>query len=468
MQYALKISIALLPVFLLFAFYFRHFIFERNALWQSKAFFYGLLSAICALPIQFMFPVNVPVWLRAFVQAAFVEEAVRFAFIYIRVHRSSETFTVLEGVFDGILIGLGFSFAENLLYSTKYDGFVILLRCVSSVPVHAFCGGMVGFFLSYRYHCDPGSGEPGLMNRMRRHHSMLAVSAIVIPTLYHGCYDYILFRGQSGAHQNWNYWLPILLLVGFFYVEYLIARGRIVLSRNVLELLGVDAEDMDIIQRQIEYEKWMAETLRNPAPPPKLFHNRWGRFNTVLGGLLLTLAVVSATLMYRYGSRPFGFDAGVSLQVQISLLVLLPLSVALFVMGSEKINYLFVRQQMLRLPRVTVVNLVDWWGKGGGQDPATRYDSATIALDVQRYGLFAAAVRHLEMGERVELEFGEGGKAVRRRGVVRWVNEEQANLPVGVVVRYTDFTTPAFLRYRLMYELSKLSGRLRHGLGRAR
>ena len=464
MQYALKISIALLPVFLFFAFYFRHFIFARNVIWQSKAFFYGLLSAICALPIQLLFPAHVPVWLRAFVQAALVEEAVRFAFIYVRVKRSSETFTVLEGVFDGILIGLGFSFAENLLYSTKYDGFVILLRCVSSVPVHAFCGGMVGFFLSYRFHCDPGKGEGGFMNRLQRRHAMLGVSALVVPVIYHGFYDFLLFTGQTRGHENWTYALPVLLLVGFFYVEYLVERARIVLSRNVLELLEVDAEDMDIIQRQIEYEKWMEDTLRSAEPAPKLLHNRWGLFNTVVGSALLIVATSSALLMQRYGSRPFGFEPGVSLQVQISLLVLLPLSIAAFLMGSEKINYLFVRQHMLRLPRVTVVNLVDWWGTGGGAAPATRYDSATIALDVQRYGLFAAAVRHLEIGEHIELEFGEGTGAIRRRAVVRWVNEEQANLPVGVVVRYTDFTTPAFIWYRLVYELSKLSGRLQHGL----
>ncbi len=464
MQYAFKISLALLPVFLFFAFYFRHFIFERNILWQSKAFFYGLLTAVCALPLQYLVPADVPVWMRAFVQAALIEEAIRFVFIYARVRGSSETFTVLEGTFDGILIGLGFSFAENLLYSTQYDGFVILLRCVSSVPVHAFCGGMIGYYLSYRYHCDSGASEPGFWNRLRRRHTLLALSALVIPVVYHGWYDYLLFRGQGVGAQNWNYGLPILLLVGFFFMESLIARSRIVLSRNVLELLGVDAADMDIIQRQIEYEKWMAETLRSNEPRPQLFRNRWGLFNTVGGTVLLGWALMAAILMYRYGSRPFGFEAGVSLEVQVSLLVLLPLSISAILMGSEKINYLFVREQMLRLPRVTVVNIVDWWGTGGGLAPATRYDSATIALDVQRHGLFAAAVRHLEVGERVELEFSEGRRLLRRRAVVRWVNEEQTNLPLGVVVRYSDFTSPAFLWYRARYEFSKLTGRIRHGL----
>lgn len=453
MQYPIKIAIALLPVFLFFAFYFRHFIFSRSILWQSKALFYGLLASSIALLIQLSFPTGLPIPLKAFIQAALVEELVRFVIIYIRVKRSSETFTVLEGTFDGILIGLGFSFAENLHYSTGFDGFVILLRCVSSVPIHAFCGGIVAFFLSYRYHLDSGTLERRAWNRIRRRNQSMAAAALLIPTIYHGFYDYCLFLGG-----DWNYVLPLLLMAGFFYLEYLIARARIVLSRNVLELLSVDAEDMDILQRQIEYEKWMAETIRSSEPPPRLLHNHWGRFSTTVAIVLFAFSAAALYLLSGSGVLALGFEPGVSFQAQLSLLVLLPLSIGLILIASEKINYLFVRQHMLRLPRVAVLTIVE-----RRRNSFEVWESDVITLDVLAQGLFASAVKHLNVGDHVHLVFFEAEGAVSRDAVVRWVNRDDIQLPQGTILRYTDGATLGFLWYRMRYESGKLIGRIRHG-----
>ncbi|HMY44223.1 MAG TPA: PrsW family glutamic-type intramembrane protease, partial [Leptospiraceae bacterium] len=125
MEYAARIILSTIPVGLFFALYFRNFVFQRSILWQSKAFFLGMLSSIAAIVIQALLPETASPAVRSFFHAALVEEAIRFTVLYLRIRKSSEGFTVTEGIFDGILVALGFAFSENLHYSATTSGYVI-------------------------------------------------------------------------------------------------------------------------------------------------------------------------------------------------------------------------------------------------------------------------------------------------------------------------------------------------------
>lgn len=183
MEFLLKGIVSIVPVGVFFWMYHRNFVFDRPFLWQSKTFFYGVLSSAAAILVSSLLPPVTSDAVKAFVYAALVEEVLRFAVIYIRVRSSSEQFTVTEGVFDGVLIALGFAFAENLHYSVNSNGYLILLRCVSAVPMHVFAGGIMAYFVSYRHLCREQRKLTRRFNWFAMRRTMLAFWALALPVL---------------------------------------------------------------------------------------------------------------------------------------------------------------------------------------------------------------------------------------------------------------------------------------------
>ncbi len=444
-EYSLKIFIALIPVFFFFAFYFRNFVFKRDPVAQSRAFFLGMLVSVVVIFVQSALPRTTNHFIRAAIHASLVEEGLRFALLYYMIRRSRGDFTVVEGMFDGILIGLGFSFAENLHYAVNYDGFVILMRCVSSVPLHVFASGVIAYFLSYRYHCN--KPEQGGWNTITRRRFSLLVLALFIPWAYHTAFDYFLFRGGS-----WNYLMPLLLIAGFSYLEYLLSKARMVIARNILDILGVDADDMEIVSCQKEYEKWMTDTQMQLQPPPPLFHPSWTPFNTIaaailfiFAGSMLTIYYIDPLLLPRIGK-----------QVTLSLLVWLPAAVALILLVSDKLNFQFVRENLLRLPRAHFVHVK-------GEDT----EDDLVILDVLPLGLFLTGHHELQPGDRVIVTIptdpGAGNDdELKLEGVISWTNTFDKNLPFGALFRYLE-PGPGFTRYRFTSGLQKLKRRVLYG-----
>ena len=459
--YSVKIFISLFPVFVLFAFYFRtYLIFHRDVIWEMRSFFYGMLFSLAAAALMNLaqmtlqnYPINRNILFKAFVHASLLEEGLRFIFIYFSVRNSRETFTVTEGMFNAILFGLGFSFSENLLYSATYDGFVILLRCVSSVPVHVFASGIMGYFISYRHHCAKDQRGFRRLTWFKKRRLALAASAFLIPFLYHGIYDYLIFSGG-----DWNYLLPAILILGFVRLEYHLARGRQIMGKLVLNVIGADADDMEIIQIQEKNEKWMRDVQEKEEKPPALFINKWTPFNTAAGASLLLFACAMLFVYlfhYRIAYKlnkasMFLFDPNIPPQTLLSLIVLLPFSIGLILIFLEKINYLFFREQMLRLPIAALVSI----GREG-----RKHD--TIVLDVPSRGIFLAGVKDLNVGDRLQAEFiTDGGRRVIPVfGLIRWVNRDNPQLPQGAVFRYLS-PKRGFGWFRASYKFMLMRQRL--------
>ena len=436
MEYTLKIAISLLPVCLAFFFYFRNFVFEQDVYHLSRAFFFGMLVSGVALLVQLALPETKSHILRAFFHAAFVEESLRLLVVAAMVSRSDDTFTVTEGIFRAMLVGLGFAFSENLHYALNHHGFVLLLRTVSSVPMHVFAAAAIGYCLAYARHCDiPEINDSAGKTRRRR----LYLLALALPIAYHTAFDMILFTG--GRVQRL---LPPLLAGGFLFVEYLNARARLVVPRNVLAVLGVDADDLDIVTRQKYYEAWLKSRQAQGEPRPRLFRGHFVRFNLVLGLALITLALGGAGVL-RFRPALLQLDASLDLEVLMALAVSLPGTAGLVLLAAGRLNYLFFRENLLRLPRVAMVVL----RKG-----SERFQ--TVALDVLPRGVFLADVHQIKRGEQVVLEFrGRHDRLARTRGIVRWRNQEEPNVPRGCVVRYAR-RSPAFTFFVVTHQLKRI------------
>lgn len=351
----------------------------------------------------------------------------------------------MEGVFDGILVGLGFAFAENLHYSASYPGYVILLRCVSSVPMHVFCAGIMAYFLSYRYLCGDGKTRRGL-NYFSGRRLFLAFWALSIPVLFHGGFDLALFKGGIA-----NYWIAPILIVAFGFLEYLIADARMVLGKNVLEALSLDADDMDVIARQRDHEKWLSHYQDESRDTVPLFLNQWEIPRTIGGIAMILLAAVF--LVWRMIHPGFFATFGIDKHAELALTVLLPLLVALILLFGDKINYMFIRENMLRVPSSTVLALFRIHKSDERMD--------TMALDILPRGMFLSGMEDLNHGERVRIEVQRrGGKVAVVDARVKWVNRHNRHLPSGALVQFVR-PGPGFLIFTIGFKIHKLWRKLR-------
>jgi RsiW-degrading membrane proteinase PrsW (M82 family) len=124
----------------------------------------------------------------AFVLAAIPEELAKYLFLrrHIRSHHCDEP---MDGMVYGALVSLGFAAAENVLYVLQGGLSVGFWRAFTAVPLHASCGALMGLALASRKLLGPGPGR-GLL------------SALVVPILVHGLYDWPLMAlSQRGEPE---------------------------------------------------------------------------------------------------------------------------------------------------------------------------------------------------------------------------------------------------------------------------
>ena len=426
MEAAIAVTASLLIVALFFFYYFRNFVFKRSRFLQLRAFFLGVLSSALTLLAQSALPETQSPLLRALLHAALVEEGIRLLFLYIVFRFSSRDFTITEGIFEGVMLGLGFAITENVQYGLAYSGYVILLRAVSSVPLHVFASAIMGYYLAHADLCRIEDTERGMVaggrsNRARR--LRLRGLGMLLPWCLHGLYDFCLLSGGQLV-----YLVPLLLIGAYLFVEYLIERGRLVFGRNVLAMLGINADDVDTLLRQKEYEKWLLDTQTVDEPEPRLLHLRvWPLFSTIAGVCLCALALVLFLVYETKGPEAFAALRIHGQAALISLLVLYPASVGLMLLLSGKINYLYVRNKMLRVPVPLRVRV---FSDRGGTEEA-------IALDLRPSGVFLNVMEEYERSDLLVLDFGpDEQNPVRILAQVHWSNLHNDTLPIGHILHF--------------------------------
>ncbi|MBX7057664.1 MAG: PrsW family intramembrane metalloprotease [Leptospirales bacterium] len=467
-----------LGVFAVFFFaYFRHFVFRRSIILQSRAFFLGLFSASLTMLVQRalhqLLPADNSPLIEAFLHASAIEELVRFLFIYNVLRRSSETFTAVEGVFDGILIGLGFAVAENLYYAAGFPGYVILLRSLTCIPLHAFLSGIMAWFVSMSLLSSPSflqlqeseslqatESEAAAASAQRTGSGWLSLrryrrifAALFWPILIHGLYDWMILRGGAAV-----YLISPLLIIGMIWLELTLAQARVQFGRNVLQMIGIDADDLDVALAQREYEKRLDEMQEAPEETPQLLLSVWGPWRTAAGVFFL-LAALAAWLLHDPLQLPRRLP-DLDGPLIHSLFSLFPAAVAVLLLLSDKINFLYFRDLMLRTPAVCGAAVARQDGR-----------EVTLSLfDLRPTGVFLSALESFADGEILTLRFGDLNgqesdglpgrwRPISVRGQITWSNRRNRSLPVGHVCRYQSRPL-RFIFYRWNYQIVKFVRRL--------
>jgi RsiW-degrading membrane proteinase PrsW (M82 family) len=152
------------------------------------SFLYGTFSTMVTLSISF--PVNFFIVLQpddlvhevydAFLKVALVEEFSKFIFVRFILYPNKNFNEPFDGIVYAVMVSMGFATLENVVYVYNYGIETGLLRMFTAVPAHASFGVMMGYFL--------GLGK--FAHRKQLYYSAIA---LLVPTLFHGAYDYFWF-----------------------------------------------------------------------------------------------------------------------------------------------------------------------------------------------------------------------------------------------------------------------------------
>ena len=213
----------------------------------AKIFFLGFLSA---LPItiaeqmigEYIDLISIPILhaiAMGFIGAALPEE---FAKLYILKHwiwDNKEFDEHFDGIVYAVFVSLGFACIENLLY--VFGGLnsgldmaqkIAYTRAIFSIPCHALCGVMMGYFFS-------------LAKFERVNNEKYMSCALWIPVFFHGAYDAVLFMIDIGGMDEGVVGLLYLLFLAIYVCLWVCAIKRI---RHLAGLLVPEGPEEDAMK----------------------------------------------------------------------------------------------------------------------------------------------------------------------------------------------------------------------------
>lgn len=149
--------------------------------------------------------------LMYFVVVAVSEEGFKYLLLKWRTWRSPFFNCQFDGVVYAVFVSLGFALWENIGYVIRYGLGTALVRAVTAVPGHACFGVFMGtwYGIAKKYE---GYGMEGKSRLCR-------IFAFLLPTLLHGCYDFI------ASYQHLHYaWAFVAFIVVLFVIAFILIK----------------------------------------------------------------------------------------------------------------------------------------------------------------------------------------------------------------------------------------------------
>ena len=193
-----------------------------------KLFLLGIASSILVLLISAIlfkiFPFMekdtsymsfLEVLIFSFVGVALIEEFCKWLMCYKTAYHDKAYDELYDGIVYAVFVSLGFAFLENILYvfgsENVISGVVTgINRGLLSVPGHACNAVFMGYYLSL-------AKVYASKNRKDLEKKSL-IKSILIPTLFHGIYDFCLFATNV---------IPIITFFIFVIILYIISIKKI-------------------------------------------------------------------------------------------------------------------------------------------------------------------------------------------------------------------------------------------------
>ena len=164
----------------------------------ARFLIFGALALIFALGISFVLPIERDMFfnfnpvlagfLTAFITAALFEECVKYIFFRLALLKNNETKSWLDITIAAVILGIGFTFTENIEYIVSGSGNILRVF----LPGHI----LFQFFMGYFYGKARVTGE-------KKYDAL----SLIVPMLIHTIYDMPIISlmvaiGDTDALQN--------------------------------------------------------------------------------------------------------------------------------------------------------------------------------------------------------------------------------------------------------------------------
>lgn len=146
--------------------------------------------------------------IKAFLVVALGEEFFKFIFLKAGSWRNQSFNYRFDGIVYAVYVSLGFAVMENIIYVMNYGVRTALYRSVTSIPLHACCGVIMGIFYGYARGCLNAGNCKGKAKNFRL--------ALLVPAIVHGFYD---FSMQDNSRIMGCVWLAFTLLLFLIVVK---------------------------------------------------------------------------------------------------------------------------------------------------------------------------------------------------------------------------------------------------------
>ncbi len=424
--------LAILPVPIIYIFYYRYFLVKPSYLYHLEYYIYGIILGLVLLLVS-------PYLLRlvtfqnaiatGFLGASLVEKTGAFILIAILTYRTPPLLMVLNMVISAMLLGLGFATLENIVYALAVREPVIIVRMFSSVPLHVLTCGLMGYGLALMRF----SGSGG--NRLR-----YALGAFIVPILFHGLYDTMLMRGGAGTYLIAP--LLVLLIIG---MEYILAKSQTLPLLDGLRKHGISIEEWQTLQREPQHERWILRSMgsKNREYVP-FFRLKLGKLRVLV--IIVMLAAAAACLV-EWRMLMEILRHRMAQEETITLFTLLPALYSLNLFAVGVVNPKYFQNSLIKIPIIIDVDITE------GNSVIK-----TITYHVTAGNCYLKTVDPIEVGTRCSLTFTcSAFTSPPVPGVVIWDSRDDQKQLSGTLVRLTGrpWGYRAFLVKYYLYRVTR-------------
>lgn len=156
--------------------------------------------------ITFPFPIfggNVDdILFFVFVQIGLIEESGKFLFFKLCKSMDKTKITLIDIMIYSGVVGLGFSFVENIFYMIDYGSDTLTLRAITATILHLVCGFIMGYFIALGR--TKQTDKSTLINYFLYKHPKLkpilySFAGVMSAMFLHGLYDYNALSNTSSV-----------------------------------------------------------------------------------------------------------------------------------------------------------------------------------------------------------------------------------------------------------------------------
>lgn len=385
--------------------------------------FYATLLSVTALIVQDI--VSIQEYNKSLLFISILIEKLGAFLILNKILKQKESeISVQRFVLLGMVFGLGFSTLENFTYSITHGKSIILVRLFSAVPMHVTSCGVMGYF----------SGVALSVQSPIQRRFYFGLS-FFIALFFHVTFDFLLYVGGF-----WTYMIGPLLVFLIFYSEYLMASSSIYPNSGELGEQKLNLNEWKTIDKQPRYERWILQSMGKPNQESIPF---FLMKKSIVFWILIVVLVIFSFTLYNY---KIGIIQKIELPLtqyeQLTLFVILPLTLALNLIMIGSINPYYLKDGMIQIPILSEIKF-----------KLDDTEQQMIVFDIGLSDAFIKTMEPLENGTELEIHFEHSNLiSPKIKSKVVWENHEDFEKTTGTVVQLYNMNYK-FLVFILKYHV---------------